>query len=220
MNEPSEPLSTTDYLAKFSDPEKRKKALECALDIRKFEIELYWKRATYFWTFIGVTLAGYGALQASSAEEKSRLSILLSCLGLVFSFGWFCVNKGSKKWQENWEKNVNLLEDEVLGPLFKTVWDKKPPEESADCMKQFRRFAIGPGRFSGSKINQIISLAITALWVILWFGAAIPTFSPDEWPDCVAVIATIGSILTCRALWKDGKASEFKSYWHPDDVDK
>lgn len=38
---------------------KEEKALNQALDIRKFEIELYWKRATYFWTFIGATMAGF-----------------------------------------------------------------------------------------------------------------------------------------------------------------
>jgi len=220
MSEPSEPLSKAQYLEKLGDSTKRAEALKCALDIRKFEIELYWKRAAYFWTFIGATLAGYGALQASSSDEKSRLSMMLSCLGLVFSFGWFCVNKGSKKWQENWEKNVGLLEDEVIGPLFKTVWDKKPLGESADCMKRFTDFAIGPARFSVSKINQIISLAITGLWVILWFSAAIPTFSVEDWPDLVALPISIGSIFTCLALWRAGRSSEFKSYWDPDDIDK
>jgi hypothetical protein len=35
------------------------KALEHALDIRKFEIELYWKRASYFWTLIAAAFAAY-----------------------------------------------------------------------------------------------------------------------------------------------------------------
>ena len=52
-------ISQEDYEKAFED--KEEKALEHALDIRKFEIELYWKRATYFWTFIGATLAGFVA---------------------------------------------------------------------------------------------------------------------------------------------------------------
>ena len=42
-------------LFEFEDDESklREKALDLALDIRKFEIELYWKRAAYFWGFIG-----------------------------------------------------------------------------------------------------------------------------------------------------------------------
>ena len=30
-----------------------------ALDIRKFEIDLYWKRAAYFWTFIAAAFGAY-----------------------------------------------------------------------------------------------------------------------------------------------------------------
>jgi tRNA A-37 threonylcarbamoyl transferase component Bud32 len=47
------------YLADFPMGEVRKEALKQALDIRKFEIDLYWKRATYFWAFIAVSFAGY-----------------------------------------------------------------------------------------------------------------------------------------------------------------
>lgn len=35
-------------------------AFKLAVDTRKFEIELYWKRATYFCAFIAMTFAGYG----------------------------------------------------------------------------------------------------------------------------------------------------------------
>ncbi|MCC9001729.1 MAG: hypothetical protein LM549_03765, partial [Candidatus Competibacter sp.] len=41
------------------DRSKLESALEKALDIRKFEIELYWKRAAYFWTLIAAAFAGY-----------------------------------------------------------------------------------------------------------------------------------------------------------------
>lgn len=43
-------------------------AYKTAMDVRKFEIELYWKRATYFWTFIGLSLAAYGAALIGKAE--------------------------------------------------------------------------------------------------------------------------------------------------------
>ena len=51
------------------------KALNLALAIRKFEIDLYWKRATYFWAFLAVTLAGYFTLLAAKdvrATKKGR----------------------------------------------------------------------------------------------------------------------------------------------------
>jgi hypothetical protein len=80
-------ISESEYLEAFP-LEKRARALDRAMDIRKFEIDLYWKRARYFWTFIGASLAGYAAVQVSAAiPNKSDLSVLLSCLGTVFSFG-------------------------------------------------------------------------------------------------------------------------------------
>ena len=50
-------MTHQDYLVQFagqvagSHKDKAEKALDFALDIRKFEIELYWKRVTYFWAF-------------------------------------------------------------------------------------------------------------------------------------------------------------------------
>ena len=118
------PFSQSQYESEFSG-EKAKKALDQVLDIRKFEIELYWKRATYFWTFIAAALAGFIAVQASSATNKHDLSVIISCLGIVFSVGWLCVNRGSKHWQENWENHLDMLEDEELGPLYKPAFDSR-----------------------------------------------------------------------------------------------
>ena len=57
-----------DYEEAFlSNSCKRDKALTYALEIRKFEIELYWKRATYFWTFIGASLVAFIAIQSSNS---------------------------------------------------------------------------------------------------------------------------------------------------------
>src|SRR5580692_1420212 len=74
------------------------KALERAHDIRKFEIDLYWRRAAYFWTFIAATFAGFVAIQASVSQSKVDLSVFISNFGLTFSFAWLCVNRASKHW--------------------------------------------------------------------------------------------------------------------------
>src|SRR5437879_13922105 len=88
------------YRAAFFGAEKRKLAHELALEIRKFEIELYWKRATYFWTLIAATFAGFFALASQSSVSHPILPFLLSCIGLVLSTSWYLVNRGSKYWQE------------------------------------------------------------------------------------------------------------------------
>jgi len=142
-------------------------ALEHALDIRKFEIELYWRRATYFWAFIAAAFAAYAAIQSADKmerETRSQLSFLIASVGLVFSWGWFCANRGSKQWQGNWENHVDLLEDGMTGPLYKTVLSR--PKTTGYC-NALKTFIWGPKAFSVSKINQVISLFVAVVWIPL-----------------------------------------------------
>lgn len=152
---------------------KKTLALGHALDIRKFEIELYWKRATYFWTFIGASFAGYITLKSSEAKTDDNLSLLISCLGMLFSLGWLCVNKGSKFWQENWENHVDFLEDSNTGPLYKTVTSSI--SESNKCEK-IKNFFTGSLPYSVSKVNQIISLYIFIIWLSIFINDLFKTY--------------------------------------------
>ncbi|MBZ5665870.1 MAG: hypothetical protein LAO30_14805 [Acidobacteriia bacterium] len=143
----------------------REDALKCALDIRKFEIELYWKRATYFWTLIAASFAGYFALQSTEPAKRNLPSIfIIACIGLVLSFAWYLVNRGSKYWQENWERHVDVLSEKVIGPLYRTTLSK----EKWWCI--FEPHEAFP--FSVSRVNQTVSLFIT----LLWGGLAIRAF--------------------------------------------
>ncbi len=89
---------------------RAERALEHALDIRKFEIGLYWQRTAYFWALIAATFAGYIAVQNSDhvGADKRFFAYVVSCIGLVFTWAWFLVNRGSKLWQENWEDHVDM----------------------------------------------------------------------------------------------------------------
>lgn len=187
---------------------KEQQALAQALDIRKFEIDLYWKRASYFWAFIAATFAGFIAIQSSSVN-KTDMSVILSCLGVVFSFAWFCVNRGSKYWQENWEKHVDVLEDEVTGPLYKVVLSRNPHGSYTD---KVRDLLTGPSPLSVSKINQLISLYVTVLWCALLIYS-LPEFSctkPIDW----FYVVTIGiSLVTCGLFVLLGQSYE-GGYYH------
>lgn len=151
---------------------KAEKALDLALDIRKFEIELYWKRATYFWTFIGAALAGYALVYTKADNKDSWLLLVFSCLGLLFSIAWYLVNRGSKFWQNNWERHVDLLEGMVVGPLYKTI------ARSINGKNPL----TAPAEYSVSKINQILSLFISLFWVLLIIKSLLPiscSLAPD-----------------------------------------
>jgi len=175
---------------------KKEKALEFALDIRKFEIDLYWKRATYFWTFIAAAFAGY-ALVYTKAEDpdKSWVLLVFSCLGLLFSIAWYLVNRGSKFWQNNWERHVDLLEDDIIGPLYKTIAHS---EDGCNPLIAARQYSV-------SKINQILSFFVSWIWVVLAAKSLLPISNSLEidWFK-VAVIAITAT--TIRCLFKYGES--------------
>lgn len=134
--------------------------LEKALDIRKFEIDLYWSISKYFWTFIGITFGGYFALKYSEISNNHELSYLVSLIGLVLSIAWYLGNRGSKFWQTNWEKHVDYIENSVYGPLYKTILDRK----------EFKFWDLTNAYpFSVSRINHTLNIFAIIIWIFLAF---------------------------------------------------
>lgn len=180
---------------------KENDALEHALDIRKFEIGLYWQRATYFWTLIAATFAGYFAvLAAEKMVDQLFNAYVIGCIGFVFSLSWFLANRGSKFWQENWENHVDMLENEKIGPLYKTVLRRPAPEEFLE------KWVDGPLPISVSKINQWVSLFTILIWVAL-IANVMPEFS------CVASIskkhAAVAAITIAISYFLIGNAKSY-----------
>ncbi len=160
-----EPKSLNNKQKYFQEfPENvRQEAIKSILDIRKFEIELYWKRATYFWTFIAATFAGYVVLVNSPSATPNLVitQLILIVLGVMFSLCWYFVNRGSKFWQLNWEKHMDVMEDEFIGPLYKTVISR------GYYTRRWYNIS-GPFPFSVSKINILLSLFIFILWTAVY----------------------------------------------------
>ena len=168
--------------------ERNKLALEKAHEIRKFEIELYWKRTAYIWTLIAAMFAGYCIMASKPPIAHSYTHIYLifiASTGFVFSFSWFLINKGSKYWQENWEFHIDSLEDNITGPLYKTVLQR---DESMNYKENWKNDVLLPQPFSVSKINQFIALYTMFIWGALML---IPTTSAWESLFIVAFILFI-----------------------------
>ncbi|EGQ9247977.1 hypothetical protein CGH85_23675 [Vibrio parahaemolyticus] len=147
-----------------SDSGKLQAAFSQVSDIRKFEIELYWKRATYFWALIVVAFAGYFSVlstDVTKVENKYFLSLVIACIGFVFTFAWFLSCRGSKYWQENWENHMDLLEDAITGPLYKTLLERPDPKPF------FERLVTGPLSVSVSKVNQWVAVFVLFCWLSL-----------------------------------------------------
>ena len=132
---------------------KAKAALDRAHEIRKFEIELLWKRATYVATFQTLLFAALGLSFASKNPQPiiSVFQLIICTAGIFTSYYWRLINKGSKFWHENWTHHIDFLEDEFEGKLHKTVLhdnNKKLP-------------------FSVSRVNIEISEIFCVAWSLL-----------------------------------------------------
>ena len=191
--------------------------LDRAHDIRKFEIDLYWKRATYFWTLIGAAFVAFFVVQASDglcAQKKQALSIVVANLGLVFSVGWRLVNRGSKFWQVNWETQVDRLEQEKdEEPLLYSYFVQRTDK---DCEP------IDPKAYSVSKVNERTSLYVIGVWVVLlvwlfvqWVGRGSIHFT--SWMPSVLTLLMVGTVGTagfCFYLWLCGKTDLKDVYYY------
>lgn len=172
-------------------------ALKEALDIRKFEIDLYWRRTTYFWTLLASIFVGYFATEELS-NTSDQFLLIISSLGITFSFAWYCVNRGSKYWQLNWERHVDMLEEPITGPLHKTVINNK----------QFRRRDLKkPYPFSVSKINQILSCYVLLIWSVLWIRSIFKVLELDISTLYYSFFMIGFTLLSIYSIFKHGKTS-------------
>ena len=166
----------------YEKESKLAKAYEVALDTRKFEIELYWKRATYFWAIAAVVLGAIGLLVANAMKD-GRLNTypillmleILSCVGFIVTKAWQYVNLGGKFWQLNWELHVDILEQEVLFPLFRTVITECRPGTKDKQAEKGNQTTISEKQkdknlmvvFSPSKVNEYLGRFLNTIFIVI-----------------------------------------------------
>lgn len=176
------------------DMKRLREAYKRAHDIRKFEIEMYWRRSAYLWAFQAVAFAALGAIFASTnnigwecpeipsgnfdicATKRSRLIIATAVwsFGLVTSIVWVMLLQGAKFWQNNWERHVDYLEAQFSGHLYKTY----PTEDST-------------APYSVSKLNRLVATCTVFLWLTI--GISIGSLMiKAHW--CLVAIALISLV--------------------------
>lgn len=164
--------------------EKAPEALKNAKDNRELEINLYWRRAAYFWVFISLIWTLFGKIvldmkimdiEQPMEELQTAVLYFVSCVGLFLSYAWFLVNKGSKYWQENWEYQIDYLENSIMGPSYKLHMFSidevnKKTLKSTNSEKELRKMITSKTNPpSVSKINLTVSLFNMTLWGIINF---------------------------------------------------
>jgi len=126
------------------------------LDLRKFEIENFWKRTLFFWGTIALIYAG------SFNAKLDNYQIIIPLIGLLFNIIFSLSTRGSKYWQEHWETIAIIYENELKFDLFKHDTQNLVNKNSKS------RFTK-PYRFSVSKLTMLLSDLSVLLWGILWF---------------------------------------------------
>jgi hypothetical protein len=146
-------METTDV----SEHNRQKKWFEVAVATRQFEIDLFWKRALFFWGFIATAFVALGTLEGKSPT----LSLLVSGFGMVCSLAWTLANQGSKYWQEQWESKIESAEDDITGPLFKR---EEPAQKKGPWLS---------GKpYSVSKLAIAVSDYVFLVWVVVFLRGA------------------------------------------------
>jgi hypothetical protein len=136
------------------------------LACRNMEIELFWKRSTFYWVFVAAAFVAYGSFKG----EHSSTALLISCFGLVASFAWLLGNIGSKWWQENWEQKLKIAAGPIVGDLF-------TPSKS---IKTFD-WIVPTIRYSVTKIAILLSSFTTFLWLGIFVREAFAIDSKAGW---------------------------------------
>lgn len=193
-----DPLTVKDILAV-------EKLLDLAYDHKKLEIEMYWKRATYFWGFV---VLSYTALFLVSSPKNSTnetnistLNLMISSLGLVFSWGWYLVNRGSKYSTKKWQGIIDYLEDKISKPFNRlSIVDNSKLWHLSSSYK-----------ISVTKINLTISIFNVVIWTIFFISNSLITLTKMNLctifgiKDTYIFAATVMSIILLLFSTRDAK---------------
>ena len=144
-------------LSKATDKKLRAAALERAHVIRQFEIELYWKRANYFWLLQAAVFTAVALTIGNDAVGfRGLLPLTLSTLGFLTAWTSWLAGLSSKFWQRNWEHHIDMLEAEFEGNLYKTVYVSR-----------------SGSKWSLTSLNENLILLFSIFWIFVALFASI-----------------------------------------------
>ena len=91
----------------MTETNDKDKSLDRVLEQLRFEIELSWKRATYFSVFIAGT---YAALyKIAYCRNDYFLGLLICIFGVGIALIWCRANLANIFWQKHWEKRLKKV---------------------------------------------------------------------------------------------------------------
>lgn len=128
---------------------------------REFEIDLFWKRALFFWGFLA---AAFVAL-VSTHGKAPHLAVLIACFGTICSWTWTLANRGSKYWYESWEAKAQREASPEIRDMFARIEPVKNPEQRWSARRySVSRLAIALSDFTTALWACVLAYEVTLLW--------------------------------------------------------
>lgn len=165
-----------------ADYSRRKFELEVALDARAHELTLFWQRSLFFWGFIAAAFTALAVIERDGTSP--RLGVAISCFGCVCSWAWVLINKGSRYWQENWERKVNDRQSNVVGLLFRPE-SEQPRRRTREIWagrKQgltWMATSVWSGsRYAPARVVIALSMYVALMWTCLMAYALVRMWVP------------------------------------------
>lgn len=141
---------------------------------RDFELSSFWQKSIFLFSLLTLCFTGYGALMLKTAEKNvdwiylHEYMLAISIVGIVLSYIWIAMSKGSKAWYEVYEKTIYQLETE----LFRKENDVEKYIEGhyvnnfKDTINEKLLNNFDGGPFSPSKINILIGNILFIIWIL------------------------------------------------------
>lgn len=151
---------------------------------REIEISMYWQRSAYFILFIWAILTAY---LSDNASCKPLLRVFLLSLGGLISFIWYLTTRGTKYWQENWEKMCEKIEAIQKNHIYSVY----PLEESKFWNLLSKR------RYSVSRANSLIALISTVACFILAVAEIMAFYDCEVSFGCGSFASLLIALVMC-----------------------
>lgn len=209
MTDEADPLVDAYFMALALPPDDAEAAgvaLARAHELRKFEIENYWKRATYFWAFQLAAFSTLGLLWKIGGDPLDEGVLMVpAALGAVTALVGWLTAQGSKFWQENWEGHVDALEDRLGGRLTQVIVVKHGLSRSV------------------SRVNEALLGLLTLGWSCFAFEIAFridKLFPAAPWPRVGAVALLVAMLLifcTTKSRLPGWRLDPRSNHWRRND---
>lgn len=170
------------------------KAFDIAHENRKLEIQLFWQRSLFFWGFVAASLIAY----AQTIRDHQDYSIVFALFGLVCSIVWSRGNRGSKYWQEYWEKKVTLFQHFATGNIF---YDRKPTKPSFFKVFEGRRASV-------SKLTMALSDFSIGVWSLLCLLTFVGKPALDRYGNMIALGLVLITLLYCLFFLRNARSED------------